>query len=102
MPYISEELRKQLDDKIYQLIYVISEDTPIEDVEGILNYTCTKIMLGAFQDRCNKLRYKHINAIMGVLTCMVQEMYRRMSWYEDLAMLKNGDLPELEEWGRWV
>lgn len=101
MPYVKDDIRVQVDDAIYQLVDKLGE-IPAEEIEGAMNYTLTKVMLGAYEQAHGRLRYKHLNSMMGILTCMTQELYRRVgTWYEELAMLKNGDVPELERWGSW-
>jgi hypothetical protein len=103
MPYIKEELRDKLDDSIEQLLEDLYYKVPSEELDGVLNYTLTRILVGAHQRHTDTVRYKSINSMMGTLECMKQELYRKVAvWYEELAELKNGKVAELDKWGKWV
>ena len=59
--------------------------------EGQFNYVITKIAHRLIKKWGEK--YAHYNAIVGVLECVKQELYRRrIAPYEDKAIEKNGDL----------
>ena len=61
------------------------------DNPGELNYVLTKIVKG-YIDKCG-VSYVVYNAVMGVLACMTQELYRRLiSGYEDSKIQENGDV----------
>jgi hypothetical protein len=76
MPYISQEQRKQL------------EKRPPENA-GELNYILTTIIMGYLSDP----NYQRYNDVVGVLTCIQHEIYRRqIADYEDLKIKENGDL----------
>lgn len=91
MPYINEEFRESLDksiDKLSTLISSLSED----EREGVLNYTLTCIAVKSIKGK-DKWRYRYFNRLMGVLSCMTHEIYRRMVIpYEEKCVEKNGDL----------
>ena len=83
MPYIHQDIRKDLDPHLKKLGELIN-------TEGELNYaiTCLAVM------RLKKLtpNYAHINQIMGVFACATQEFYRRIAVpYEESKKFQNGD-----------
>lgn len=79
MPYISDYRREELD-------YF-----PEPHNVGELNFAITKMVLKYLGP---SPRYEDFNAVMGVLACSQQELYRRaVSPYEDEAAKRNGDLP---------
>lgn len=58
---------------------------------GVLNYVITKLCLEYL--RINKASYGTYNAIIGVLECVKQELYRRaVAPYEDRKLNENGDV----------
>lgn len=87
MPYISRETRFQLEDSIEDLITSLNKE---DWNAGIVNYIFTKILIAwwrAFP------KYITICEIMGTLSCVGQEFYRRIaSHYEDLKISDNGDV----------
>lgn len=87
MPYIKQEDRMLLDLEIDQLIKVLEEGnwTP-----GEVNYTFYRILVAWFK---KTPRYKTICSIMGTLTCVSHEFYRKVAGpYEDEAEKKNGEI----------
>lgn len=82
MPYIEQDDRKYLDDKIANIVL----QSP-----GELNYIITKLL-----DRyiaVNKKNYKVLNETIGVLECAKLELYRRIAApYEDEKIKQNGDV----------
>tara|TARA_Y100000034_G_scaffold124273_1_gene172212 strand:- start:556 stop:855 length:300 start_codon:yes stop_codon:yes gene_type:complete len=93
MPYIDQNVtRILLDDDIDRLINKIRDEIDVEDREGVLNYTLTRVLCESLPPHAG-WRYKYMNRAMGVLECMKQEIYRRLIGpYEDKAIDKNGDL----------
>ena len=86
MPYIRREDRVRFDDKIHILQGLIQSP-------GHLNYIITKIVMMYLIE--NGLSYITINDVMGVLTCVQQELYRRVAIpYEDEKIATNGDVYE--------
>ena len=92
MPYIKQEYRDKIDPEIDALIEKLNlwhEDF----VEGIMNYTITRILCEGVPRPRGVWRYKWINRIIGVLECVKLEFYRRLAGpYEDGAISKSGDL----------
>lgn len=91
MPYIDKDSRRIVDDQINILIKTINNNFGEEEIEGVSNYTISKLLSGIFER--GQWRYKKINRVMGVLSCISQEFYRRLAGpYEDEAIIKNGDI----------
>ena len=85
MPYIKKDDRGVLDPFIEDL----SRNMLAEP--GQLNYVITKLLL-KYLKACG-LRYKSVNEIMGVLSCVTQEFYRRVVVpYENKKRDENGDV----------
>jgi hypothetical protein len=103
MPYIKKELRKKIDTEIIRLHnkivgLIMSEvergDSVLTDIQlppGIYNYVITRLLTDYY---CPNLSYFNINTMIGILECCKQEMYRRLSCYENKAIEKNGDVEE--------
>ena len=85
MPYIAPEQRPAIDDAVAALVAAIGH----EGYEGRLNYALTTLCLGVMPE----LRYRELNALVGVLECTKQELYRRLAApYEDAQAERNGDV----------
>lgn len=85
MPYISRELRDELDFVVTPLVDLAEKLHP-----GALNYTITRILLGRLG---NAPSYKDLNEVLGVLEAVKLELYRReISPYEDKKCQENGDV----------
>jgi len=81
MPYIKQEARKKLDEKILTLR---------PESAGDLNYTITRLCLG-WLNRHGK-NYLNICTVMGTFICGAFEFYRRVAApYEDTKIKENGD-----------
>lgn len=84
MPYIKKEDRKKFNSILEQFDGII-------DNEGELNYVITclcHVFLGE-----HKENYRTHNTIMGVLSCVLQEFFKRKtSAYEDIKIMENGDV----------
>lgn len=79
MPYISAEDRERL-----------AAGAAPENA-GQLNYTLTKILLNYMKAKGKS--YGVINEIMGVVSCVGEEFYRRHAApYEDEKIVQNGDV----------
>ena len=79
MPYIEQERRQVLD------IYAGGAETI-----GELNYIITKLVLRFLGSEPN---YASHNAVIGVLECAKQELYRRVVVpYEEKKREENGDV----------
>lgn len=80
MPYITQEARKALSLK------EIGEFTP-----GELNYTITTLVDDYLS--ATEVSYTNINMLMGVLSCVAAELYRRIATpLEDIKMTENGEV----------
>lgn len=85
MPYIDQQCRKKFDEILEDIQYVGVETA------GELNYLISKICL-TYLDRHGK-RYQYMNDIMGALTGVQAELYRRViAPYEDLKIAESGDI----------
>ena len=87
MPYIKKEDRPQLDEFLQPLIAHLRK-LPLEEQDGALNYTVTKILKELYEPR-----YFNYNRAMGVLSSIQAEWYRRdIAPYEDKKIIENGDV----------
>lgn len=86
MPYITQERRDVLDASIDTLIRQLNV---FGSQEGDINYTITRIVT----EMCGSISYRNINTMMGVLSCVQQEFYRRIAIpYENQKIVENGDV----------
>lgn len=92
MPYITKDVRNQLDNKINDLVNVM--DCSIDhynDNKGKINYIITKI-IHHFITSYGK-RYATLNDAIGILECAKIELYRHIIGpYEDKKISENGDI----------
>ncbi len=87
MPYIKNVQRLPLDKLIDPLILHL-RSLPVEEQDGSLNYTVTKIIKNLYSQK-----YFHLNRALGVLSAITQELYRRVIGpYEDVKIKENGDV----------
>lgn len=85
MPYIAPEERPAID----ELVTALAREIGSERYEGRLNYAITRLCLEVLPE----LRYRELNALVGVLECAKQELYRRLAApYEDAQAERNGDV----------
>ena len=83
MPYVDQEARARLD----------SGGDP--DGPGELNYVITKLV-DSYLCRKGQVRYAHLNEAIGVVECVKQELYRRVTApYEDQKIAETGDVYDL-------
>lgn len=81
MPYITPIQRQRLDPLLQPLLA-----SPL--VPGDLNYLITRLLLHQ-----RPSSYETFNALIGVLECVKQELYRRaVAPYEDIKIKENGDV----------
>ncbi len=91
MPYIAQDMRDKFDPSIEELQTQLHA---LGNSEGDLNYIISRLIGSAFQD---ETRYHMIARVRGVLGDVGDEFYRRLAVpYEDMAIAKNGDIPEYE------
>ena len=87
MPYIKKENRPEID-KLAQPLIEHLKSLPMEDQDGSLNYTVTKIIKNIYPQK-----YFHFNRALGVLSAISLELYRRVVGpYEDTKIKENGDV----------
>lgn len=87
MPYIDKDKRPELDELIKPFIEKI-KSLPVEEQDGALNYSITKIFKHVYS-----VKYFHLNRALGVLTAITQEFYRRIVGpYEKEKISQNGDV----------
>ena len=98
MPYIDPEERLELDNAIQTIVEAIRANKvnlnnphDISSHLGRINYTFSRILCNLMGDPS----YNKIAMITGVLENIKQEFYRRVaSYYENLKIRENGDIPE--------
>lgn len=91
MPYIKRESRKQYQEIISELAKLIPQD-PTER-PGHINY-CISLLLERIYGK--RLRYFQHNEVIGVLSCISQEFYRRKTApYEEEKIIQEGDLDQI-------
>ncbi len=87
MPYIKADQRPAIDELVKPLIDHL-KSIPLEDQDGSLNYAVTKIIKNVYPQK-----YFHFNRALGVLTAIIQELYRKIVGpYEDTKIKENGDV----------
>ena len=87
MPYIPSEDRQPINELTAPLIEHLKH-LPLEQQDGALNYTVTKILKELYDPR-----YFNYNRAMGVLSAIQAEFYRRdVAPYEDEKIAENGDV----------
>ena len=87
MPYIKKEQRPQIDELLVPLLKHL-QSLPVEEQDGALNYSITRIMKGLYPTK-----YFHLNRALGVLSAVTHELYRRVIGpYEDQKIAENGDV----------
>lgn len=64
---------------------------------GELNYAITKLV-DNYLRRQDRVRYAHLNEVIGALECVKQELYRRVAApYEDQKIRETGDVYDVLE-----
>jgi hypothetical protein len=87
MPYISKDKRPPIDELLQALSQHL-KSLPMEEQDGALNYTVTKLLKELYP-----ARYFNYNRAMGVLSSIQAEWYRRdVGPYEDKKIQENGDV----------
>lgn len=87
MPYIKQSQRTPIDKHIAPLLEHL-KSVPVEEQDGALNYAVTKILHEVYP-----VKYFHINRVLGVLSAIAREYYRRVvAPYEDRKIDENGDV----------
>jgi hypothetical protein len=87
MPYILNNQRPDVDAKTDPIIELI-KGLPVEEQDGVLNYTVTRIVKHVYPKK-----YFHYNRALGVLSAIAHELYRHVIGpYEDEKIKENGDV----------
>ena len=108
MPYINKEDRELidgpsefttrygLDSFLFKLDKIRENKHPDDRIgwhPGTLNYIITRLCDYWSRDMSGEANYEKYNAVIGVLECVKQELYRRqIAPYEDKACERNGDV----------
>jgi hypothetical protein len=105
MPYITPELRREIDPLIDTLADRLAAQAEAAEYDGaftgLLNYTCTRLALAVIRRRFGRLRYWLIAALTGVFHNIASEFYRRVAVpYEDRQMAQSGDVDLFQEFVR--
>ena len=90
MPYIPQEKRTIIDDKMKNITdHILHKDTTTSI--GEINYIITSLLNSYINKK--QFNYDLCNNIIGVLECAKQELYRRVvAEYEDYKIQENGDV----------
>ncbi len=93
MPYIKKTRRDEIDSAIRILIDLLKN---INAVKGDLNYTVTRLVLGALKPETG-WNYQSLSDAVGSLQDAADEIKRRLLGpYEDGCISRNGDVLEFE------
>lgn len=102
MPYIKQCYRNTVDQHLTQLIAYIN-NVPEEQDAGVLNYCVSRLLNGlvapynSAEEEMPIWNYDRINKVMGVLSCVKSEFYRRIAVpYEIKKIQENGDILEYQ------
>ncbi|MFA5153003.1 MAG: hypothetical protein WC554_10615 [Clostridia bacterium] len=91
MPYIEKKKRTLYDDYIHA--FELMHAATVTD--GELNYLISSLVHSVIKKR--GLKYGNVNAVIGVLECVKQELYRKVaSPYEDKKAAENGAVSILD------
>jgi hypothetical protein len=88
MPYINDDCRSQVDEHIDKLVEHMRARGP-EAAKGMLNYTICRLLCKVMKP-LSGWRYAMMNDMMGVVSCVERELYRRViAPYEDKKAKEN-------------
>lgn len=91
MPYIARKDRAQYQRAIDELARLVPKDRMARP--GHMNYVIRLLINRVYG---NAMRYADHNEVVGLLNCVQQEFYRRLTApYEDEKIEQEGDLTEL-------
>jgi hypothetical protein len=91
MPYIPRKDRPQYQEAVQAIAKLIPQDRNLRP--GHMNYVLSLLIEKVYG---REMRYADHNEVMGLLTCVAEEFYRRKSApYEDKKVKDEGDLHEL-------
>lgn len=101
MPYISPDRRDYYLPQIDILADKIRSVAGNEEIDGDLNFIISTLVSRALltgKDGTKRKKYHFLERVVGIFECAKLEFYRRvMGPKEDMAIVKNKDLPEYEE-----
>ena len=93
MPYIYPIYREALDPHIKRLAEEINELGSLEAGAGLVNYSCTQLVLELLKLSGRDFSYSQLALFSGVFHNIADEFYRRKGAdYEDQKVEENGDL----------
>ncbi len=91
MPYIGKKDRQPYQAVLTELASLIPQDRMARP--GHINYVVSLLLEKVYG---KDLRYADHNEVVGVLTCIADEFYRRKTApYEDIKIKEEGDLTDL-------
>ncbi len=91
MPYIKREQRHRYQAVLTELAGLISQDRA--ERAGHINYVVSSLLDKVYG---SEMRYADHNEVIGVLSCIQLEFYRRKTApYEEIKIESEGDLREL-------
>jgi hypothetical protein len=96
MPYIKQDRRSRISPLIFQVVDTLRRMGPERGgaLKGDVNYTITRIVLGAMQPDAG-WSYQSLSDAVAALRDAATEIERRLlAPYEDGAKERNGDVPE--------
>lgn len=88
MPYITQDIRDEVDYFLEGVFAAVSQYKPKER-SGICNYIITTLLNTVYDED----KYDKLNTVVGILECAKMEFYRRRAVpYENGKMEDNGDV----------
>ena len=91
MPYIGRKERQQYQATLNELAKMIPQDRMARP--GHINYIVSLLLEKVYG---KQMRYADHNEVVGVITCIAQEFYRRKTApYEDIKIKEEGDLTDV-------
>jgi hypothetical protein len=89
MPYIAQDRREKYDLPLLQLLDRLTPEVDTGNI-GDVNYCISFLVVNLFRE---KKSYKRANDLMGALTGVQLEFYRKeVAPYEDVKIRENGDI----------
>jgi len=88
MPYISQEKRRILEPTVQELVDGIVCCAEDGHKDGLVNFAISSLVFSLYGRT-----YSELNAAIGILECVKQELYRRVvAPYEDKKCSENGEV----------
>lgn len=104
MPYVTQDQRDIIDPALEAVVSKVMKASELgsglgkETRQGPLNYTITRLLLNVLDIDADHVRSHDMDRFKGILSNVADEFYRRLGGpYEDLALIKNGDIPEYQK-----